>query len=73
MQTSEIKVCKCNYNLFQNDNSRQPTMKASNLRAGSARGAKGVVAAADLDDHSGGQVDAGAVQTVAGAALLLNV
>jgi hypothetical protein len=40
-------------------------MKASNLRAaGRARGAEGVVAAADLDGHSGGQVDLGAVQCV---------
>jgi hypothetical protein len=40
-------------------------MKASNLRvAGRARGAEGVIAAADLDGHSGGQVDLGAVQCV---------
>jgi len=37
----------------------------SNLRiAGSARGAEGVVAAADLDGQSGGQVDLCAVQAV---------
>ena len=40
-------------------------MEPSNLGvAGSARGAEGVVAAANLDGHSGGQVDLGAVQLV---------
>ena len=40
-------------------------MKASSLRvARRARGAEGVVAAANLDSHSGGQVDLGAVQFV---------
>ena len=46
------------------------TTIALNLRvAGSARGAEGVVAAADLDGQSGGQVDLGAVQGV-GVSLL---
>ena len=57
--------------LFISENKTKPTMKASNLRARSARGAEGVVAAAHLDDHPGGQVDAGAVQSV-GLGLLQN-
>jgi hypothetical protein len=40
-------------------------LRCPNLRAaGRARGAEGVVAAANLDGHSGGQVDLGAVQGV---------
>jgi hypothetical protein len=47
------------------NNREEPTLKASNLRvARRARGAEGVVAAADLDGHSGGQVDFGAIQFI---------
>jgi len=51
--------------LFENNKQREKSTKFSNLRvAGRARGAEGVVAAADLNGYSGGQVDFGAVQLV---------
>ena len=52
-------------NLFKSVNRRDSETKSSDLRvARRARGAEGVVAAADFDGHSGGQVDLGAVQFV---------
>jgi hypothetical protein len=38
----------------------------SNRKAGVALGTEGAVAAADLNNHPGGQVDAGAVLSVVG-------
>jgi len=52
--------------IFLSDNRNRQTTRAYNLitAARRARGAEGVVAAADLDGHSGWQVDLGAVQLV---------